>query len=127
MSSCSAGEARVVGEAWAELALLLLTTNSSEEAVAAGEGPVLTRLTALLAVLCSSLEADAVLGQTRSWLVSGQPASCFVLVGGGETTVTGTRCFQGGSLFSYCTFFFSLKYQLALDPNSTWHWAYLKK
>jgi hypothetical protein len=90
VSSSCAGEARLVGKAWSELATILKSSCLD----AAGDSLQADELGAMLRVLCSSVEPAAVLQSLRSWLAQGhQSDSCLVFVGGGETTVTGTLCF----------------------------------
>ena len=94
MASATAGEARLAGQAWATLATILATSSclvaKTSVSSDSGDSGQLEQLRAALAVLNSSWEAAALLKRVRSWRDgSSSGGSCLVLVGGGETTVTG--------------------------------------
>jgi hypothetical protein len=101
--SCScAGEAREVGRAWAQLASLLhaniaaASGHSQEIAAASGDSQesTISQLADILGTLHCRLRPEAVLEQLQSWASGGKTSRKLVLVGGGETTVTGTSTFS---------------------------------
>ncbi len=132
--SCScAGEAREVGRAWAQLASLLhaniaaasgdsqeiaaasgdsqeiaaASGDSQEIAAASGDSQesTISQLADILGTLHCRLRPEAVLEQVHSWASGGKTSRKLVLVGGGETTVTGTSTLSLAKHFSYFRIF----------------------
>jgi hypothetical protein len=87
-----------VGQAWADLASQLMATVSINSGTGGDGSEPIQPLDATLAALGSGLHAEAVMFGAGSWFASGRPGSRLVLVGGGETTVTGT-IFRADILF----------------------------